>query len=161
MKPVVYVESSIFSYLAARPSRDVLVLALQQFTRDWWTFRASEFQCVASELVLEEISAGDPDAARLRRELLEGVPLLDVSAVAIELAGRLVREARLPAKAGADALHIAVAAVHGVEYLLTWNSKHIANAEFRPRVERSCRFAGYEPPILCTPDQLMGGNDDS
>lgn len=160
MKPVVYIESSIFSYLAARPSRDLLALALQQFTRDWWERRAESFRRVTSELVVREVSAGNPGAARLRLVLLEGIPLLDVSPAAIELAARLARESGLPSKAAADALHIAVAAVHGVEYLLTWNSKHIANAEFRPRVERSCRAAGFEPPVLCTPDQLMGDEDD-
>lgn len=156
MKPTVYLESSIISYLTARPSRDVMTLALQQFTLDWWTTRRHEFQLVASELVVKEVAAGDPAAARLRLDLLKGIPLVDISETAIRLAEVLVREARLPERAGADSLHIATAACHGIEYLLTWNSKHIANAEYRPRVERSCRKAGYEPPVLCTPDELMG-----
>jgi len=156
VKPAVYLESSIISYIAGRPSRDVITLALQQLTLDWWTTRRQEFRLVASELVIKEVGAGDPSVARLRLALLQDIPLLDVSEEAIRLSIALVREAGLPAKAGADALHIATAACHGVEYLLTWNSKHIANAEYRPRVERSCRTAGYEPPILCTPDELMG-----
>jgi len=159
MQPVVYLESSIVSYLAGRPSRDVITLALQQLTLSGWTTRRHEFRLVASELVLKEVAAGDPGAARVRLGLLEGVPLLDVSEDAVRLAATLVREAGLPPKAGVDALHIATAACHGVEFLLTWNSKHIANAEYRPRVERSCRKAGYEPPVLCTPDELMGGGD--
>jgi predicted nucleic acid-binding protein len=159
MKPAVYLESSIISYLAGRPSRDVITLALQQLTLDWWTTRRHEFGLVASELVIKEVAAGDPDVARRRLELLKGIPLLDISEAAIQLAEILVRDAGLPKKAGADALHIATAACHGVQYLLTWNSKHIANAEHRPRVERSCRNAGYEPPVLCTPDELMGGED--
>lgn len=159
MKPTVYLESSIISYLTGRPSRDVITLALQQFTLDWWAARRHDFGLVASELVVREVAAGDPEIARKRLELLKGIPLLDVSEAAVRLAEILVREAGLPRKAGADALHIATAACHGVEYLLTWNSKHIANAEIRPRVERICRKAGYEPPVLCTPDELMGEDD--
>jgi hypothetical protein len=89
--------------------------------------------------------------------VLEGVPQLEIRADAVELSRALLQRGPLPSKASADALHIAIAAVPGVEYLLTWNCKHIANAEMRPLIERGCRARGYEPPVLCTPEELMGG----
>src|SRR5436305_13383480 len=113
-QPTVYLESSIISYLTGRPSRDVMTLALQQFTLDWWNTRRHSFRLVASELVVKEVAAGDPAAARLRLDLLRDIPLVDISEAAIRLAGILVREAGLPERAGADALHIATAACHGV-----------------------------------------------
>lgn len=152
----VYLETSIISYLAARPSRDLITAARQQLTNEWWTHRRSAFEPCISELVVAEAAAGDPDAADRRAELLRGLPLLSISEEATALARNLLQSAGLPPRAGADALHIAVAACHGIDYLLTWNSTHIANAELRPKVERACRDYGYEPPVLCTPDELMG-----
>ena len=152
----VYLETSIISYLAARPSRDLITAARQQLTHEWWTRRRSAFEPCISELVAAEAAGGDPEAAGRRAELLRGLPLLNISEEATTLARNLLQAAGLPARAGADALHIALAACHGIDYLLTWNSTHIANAELRPRVERACRDCGYEPPVLCTPDELMG-----
>jgi predicted nucleic acid-binding protein len=152
----VYLETSIISYLAARPSRDLVTAARQQLTYDWWMQRRSAFELCISELVVAEAAAGDPDAAERRTRLLRDLPLLNISEEATDLARNLVQVARLPPRAGADALHIALAAVHGIDYLLTWNSAHIANAELRPKLERACRDNGYEPPVLCTPDELMG-----
>lgn len=157
MQPSVYVESSIISYLAARPSRDVITLALQALTHEWWEVQRRNFRLVTSQVALDEIRAGDPEAATRREAWLEGIPLVDVSPEAIELGQRLVELVPLPARAGVDALHVATAACHGIEFLLTWNSRHIANAALRPRVEKTCREAGYEPPVLCTPDELMEG----
>ena len=109
-----------------------------------------------SELVLEEAAAGDPDAAERRLAIADALPLINVTERALALAPELQAFARLPARAGADALHIALAAVHGIDYLLTWNLRHIANAELRPHLDHACRARGYRPPILCTPDELMG-----
>lgn len=156
MPPRVYIETSVISYLAARPSRDLITAARQQITHEWWRRRRPQFEVVVSQLVLTEARAGDPEAAARRATVLSDLPLLDVSPAAVVLARRLVEEARLPLQAAADALHIATAACHGVDYLLTWNAAHIANAERRPRVERTCRAHGYEPPVLCTPDELIG-----
>lgn len=156
MSQRVYLETSIISYLAARPSRDLITAARQQLTREWWTHRRFVFEPCISELVVEEAAAGDPGAAERRTELLQGLPLLNISEEATALAWSLLQAAGLPSRAGADALHIALAACHGIDYLLTWNSTHIANAELRPKVERACRDCGYEPPVLCTPDELMG-----
>ena len=105
---------------------------------------------------MDEARAGDPEAAERRRALLTGVPLLDVTPEVAELAAALIARVPLPPRAGGDAAHIAVAACHGIDFLLTWNSTHIANAELRPRVEHVCRESGYRPPVLCTPDELMG-----
>ena len=157
MEPTVYIETSIVSYLAAQPSRDLIVAAHQQITHAWWIRRRSTFEVFISQLVIDEATAGDPDAAERRRSLLTGLPQLDVNASAVVLAKSLVQSVPLPPRAGADALHIAVAAVHGIDYLLTWNCAHIANAELRPAVERVCRRQGYAAPVLCTPDELMGG----
>jgi hypothetical protein len=109
-----------------------------------------------SEIVVVEAAAGDADAARRRAQWMEGIPSLRITDEATALGRQLVQAARLPDRAAVDALHISLAACHGMHYLLTWNSTHIANAEFRPRVEKACRDNGYEPPVLCKPDELMG-----
>jgi hypothetical protein len=152
----VYLETSIISYLAAYPSRDLITAARQQLTHEWWTRRRSAFEVYISELVITEAAAGDADAARRRAQWIEDLPSLSILDEAIALARQLVQAARFPDRAAVDALHIALAACHGMDYLLTWNSTHIANAEFRPKVEKCCRDNGYEPPVLCTPDELMG-----
>lgn len=156
MPPRVYVETSVISYLEARPSRDLITAARQQLTHGWWLRRRPQFEVFVSQLVLDEARAGDPEAAARRTDRLAGVPLLDITPAAVGLARRLLEAVGLPPQAAADALHIATAASHGMDYLLTWNSAHIANAEYRPRVERTCRAHGYESPVLCTPDELMG-----
>ncbi len=152
----VYVETSIISYLAARPSRDLIVAARQQMTHTWWRDRQPVFDLYVSQVVLDEARGGDPEAAQRRVALLAGLPVLDIALEVAELAAALIVRVPLPLRVGADAAHIAVAAYHGMDFLLTWNSAHIANAELRPRVEQVCRESGYRPPVLCTPDELMG-----
>ncbi|HAM59572.1 MAG TPA: DNA-binding protein [Candidatus Rokubacteria bacterium] len=156
MRSAVYVETSIISYLAARPSRDLIVAARQQVTHTWWRDRRPLFDLYVSQVVLDEVRAGDPEAAERRVALLAGLPVLDITPEVAEVAAALIARVPLPPRAGADAAHIAVAAYHGIDFLLTWNSAHIANAELRPRVEQVCRESGYRPPGLCTPDELMG-----
>jgi predicted nucleic acid-binding protein len=156
MAALVYLETSVISYLTALPSRDVIVAGRQQLTHEWWLRRRGTFEVVVSELVHLECADGDPVAAARRASFLAELRSLDTTPEAEVLATALLQGAALPAKARADALHIAIAATQGVSYLLTWNSAHIANAEKRPVVEFVCRRAGYEPPILCTPDELMG-----
>jgi hypothetical protein len=160
MAALVYLETSVVSYLTAWPSRDLIVAGRQQLTHEWWNRRRSSFEVVVSELVHLECADGDPGAATRRADFLAALRSLEITVAAETLALALLEGAALPAKARADALHIAIAATQGVSYLLTWNSAHIANAEKRPRVEAICRLAGYEPPILCTPDELMGENTD-
>ncbi len=155
MKPSVYIETTIISYLAARPSRDVIVAGQQQTTRMWWDDRSSQFDLVTSELVLREAAVGDAGAAARRAALLIGMRTLASTAEAESLATLLLARVRLPRKAALDAGHVAVAAVHGVDFLVTWNCTHIANAVLRPRIESTCREAGYMPPTICTPFELM------
>ena len=156
--PSLYLENSVLSYLAARPARDLVTAARQQVTRDWWASRRFRFTLYVSQVVLDEAARGDPTAAARRLAYVADVPLLDVTDAATDLARRLEALAAFPAKADIDALHVAVATVHGMDYLLTWNLRHIANAEQRPLIEEGCRSAGYRAPVICTPDELMGGS---
>lgn len=156
MKAKVYLETSVVSYLASRPSRDLIVAAHQALTLEWWEARRHDFELVASIYVIEECAQGDADAAKRRLGLIEGVAILPVSEQAEALAAALLVGSALPWNARLDALHIACAALNGIDYLLTWNCKHIANFERLPAVERICRENGYEPPRICTPAELMG-----
>lgn len=153
MRPKAYIETSIVSYLTARQSRDLVLAAHQQVTRDWWASRAS-FELFASQFVLDEAAAGDGDAAARRLAALTEAAALEVTEDAIVLAEALIAGGGLPAQARVDALHVAMAAVHGMDYLLTWNCRHIANATLRGKIESLCREAGFEPPIICTPLEL-------
>ena len=160
MKPRVYIETTVISYLTARPARDVVIAGHQQSTRDWWATASERFELVISELVREEAGAGDPDAVRARLTLLTSLALLDATTEAQELAEKLVSASAVPEAAMQDAAHIAIAAANGIEYLVTWNFRHIANAVTRPQIESVCRQAGFESPVICTPEELMENIDD-
>jgi predicted nucleic acid-binding protein len=155
-RAAVYIETSIVSYLTARPSRDLLVAAHQQLTVTWWDEQRTRYELFTSQVVLAEARAGDPNAAQRRLAVLERLPLLDVTDAAIALATLLIARQALPAQAAQDALHLAITCVHGIQYLLTWNCTHLANARLRSRIEQVCREAGYIPPIICTPEELEG-----
>jgi predicted nucleic acid-binding protein len=155
MPGTVYVETSVVSYLTARPSGNIVTGAHQQLTREWWNTRRRNFTLYTSQLVLQEAAGGDPQMAQERLTLLEDLPALDISDEASALARALLSAGAPPATAPEDALHIAIAVVNGLEYLLTWNCRHIANAAMRKTIERVCRAAGYEPTILCTPEELL------
>lgn len=154
MKPKAYIETTVVSYLTALPSRDLLLAAHQQVTRDWWSTRDT-FEMFVSQFVMDEASAGNADAADFRVAVLRDLVLLDLTPDATLLAAELVRGKGVPEKAKIDALHIAVASVHGMDYLVTWNCTHIANATMRGRIEAICRGAGFDPPIICTPLELV------
>jgi hypothetical protein len=156
----VYIETSVVSYLASRPSRDLIVAGRQQLTHAWWEVRRPVFDLVISQVVLDEARAGDPAAAERRLAFIANLPLLDLTTETAELAVTLITRVPLPTQAAADAAHIAVAAYHGVDFLKTWNVAHIANATLRRRVEDVCREMGYGAPILCTPDELMEDADE-
>ena len=153
MKPRAYIETSIVSYLTAWQSRDLVLAAHQQVTRDWWASRG-DFELFASQFVLDEAAAGDEGASASRLTALADVAVLEVTEDTIVLAGRLIAGGGLPSQARVDALHVAMAAVHGMDYLLTWNCRHIANATLRGKIEELCREAGFEPPTICTPLEL-------
>ena len=157
----VYVETTIPSYLTAWPSRDLIIAGHQQLTKEWWRTRRSEFELYISQFVLDEVGAGDAEAAKERLAILNPLPLLDVSDAVLELAAAILQEGVIPAKAARDAAHIAISAVHGIDFLLTWNCAHIANAQIVKRVQAICTRHGFPCPLICTPEQLMGGQDDS
>jgi hypothetical protein len=161
MKPSVYLETTIVSYLTAWPSRDLVIAASQQTTRQWWSDRKDDFEVYVSQTVVEEASGGDPEAAQRRLEVLKGIPHLATTAEVSLLAKAILQDVPLPSRAHTDALHIALAAVHGMNYLVTWNCAHIANATLRLRIEAVCRAAGYEPPIICTPQELLEDDDEN
>ncbi len=153
-KQTVYLETSVISYATSRASGDVVVTARQQITREWLVRGGQAYDLFVSQLVVREASLGDQAAARERMALLKDIPSLAVSDAVGDLAERLVERGAVPRRAAEDAIHIAVAAVHGMDFLLTWNCKHIANAIMRGTIEKVCREAGYEPPVICTPEEL-------
>ena len=157
MLPQIYVETSIISYLTGRVTRNLVVTAHQQVTRTWWNLQRHGYELFVSQLVLQEAGAGNPSMAKQRLDSLRDISVLGITQEAVRLAEGLMQVKSLPTKARVDALHIGTAAVHGMEYLLTWNCKHIANARMRSRIEGVCRDSGYEPPIMCTPEELTEG----
>lgn len=155
MKPTVYLETTIPSYLASRPSRDLITAAHQQITHTWWLDHRQKFEMFISQTVLDEASAGDRGVAQRRLALLDGLAHLDVSDECLALGQTLVGRGRIPRSAAADALHVAVATVHRMDYLLTWNCAHIANARLRPMIQYACKEFGCQAPVICTPEQLL------
>lgn len=154
MKAKVYIETSVVSYLTARPNNDIRSMANQNITLEWWETQRDKYELVVSEFVLAEAGLGHPVVAKLRLAALQGIAELRVTE-SVRLLGReLISRNALPAKAEIDAFHVAIAAVNGIEYLLTWNCTHIANAHTRPKIEATCRAMGYEPPVICTPLEL-------
>jgi len=155
VKPRVYLETSVVSYLVGRLSRDVVVLGNQELTREWWENRRAEYDLFISEVVIGEATIGDAELARQRIAICEALPVLALTNEAERLAPLLLRAAAMAPNAETDALHIAVAAVQGMDYLLSWNCTHIANATIRRAIDRQCRTSGYEPPVICTPQELI------
>ncbi len=156
----VYIETSIPSYLTARPSRDVRTTAWQQLTSQWWEQEKPKYELFTSELVLAEAGAGDPEAAQRRLASLQDIRSLTISDEAKHLAIRLVADGGIPVHAEADALHVATATVHAMDYLLTWNCRHIDNAATKPIVRSICAAAGYTCPEICTPMELLSEEAD-
>jgi len=155
MKRKVCAETSVVSYLTARPSKTIIGPAHQQITLAWWETR-NEYELLVSLAVLRECGAGDPDAAEKRMAVLADVPLLLITEQALHIAESLVGHGILPLKAAEDALHIAVATVSGMDYLLTWNCRHIANPEIQIRIAEQFEQIGLFLPFICTPEELLG-----
>ncbi|HKR64950.1 MAG TPA: type II toxin-antitoxin system VapC family toxin [Thermoanaerobaculia bacterium] len=156
-KSSIYVETSIVSYLVGwLNQRDLAVAHNQQMTREWWSRRRTEFDLYISPVVVDEARKGETSLASQRLEYLAPLPVLEVTPEAKSLSRDLLRLTRIPRNAELDSLHISIAAVTGMNYLLTWNCRHIANAEILPKVYEVCRSAGYEPPFVCTPLELLG-----
>ncbi len=155
MKPRLYLETTIPSYLTAWPSRDLITAAHQQITKDWWRIRRDAFDVFASQFVLDEAAFGDQVAAQLRMAVLQSFPLLELSDEVAMVTSALLKSGIIPVKAAGDASHIAICAVHSIDYLMTWNCRHIANATIIKTVRKVCEEYGFTCPIICTPEELL------
>jgi len=157
MSETVYIETSILGYLTARATKNLILAANIEVTRDWWEFRRSNFKLYISQVVLDEIAQGDSEIAAQRLEILRDFPLLELNQAVRDLAGQFLTRSNLPPKAADDAVHIATATVHDLDYLLTWNCKHIANAQIQRKLAEISHDFGYQLPLICTPYELLGG----
>lgn len=157
----IFIETTIPSLYVSRPSRDLRQLAQQDLTREWWDTRRQQFDLFTSQLVLDEAADGEPAKAAERLQLLDGIPLLDLNELVRTLAKRLVASGILPSVAGRDAFHIAAAGVHRMDFLLTWNCKHIANPFIADRLHSCFSEAGIHLPVICTPEQFFTDDNDS
>lgn len=154
MKPTVYVETSVIGYLTSWSSGDLVVAARQKITRDWWGDASAKYDLIVSELVVREAGTGNPQAVQDRLAVLQSLPRLAITQEAEDLAKALLLQGAVPTTEPEDALHIALAAVNGIEYLVTWNFKHIANATMRLKISAVCVAAGYGPSTICSPEEL-------
>jgi predicted nucleic acid-binding protein len=155
MKPKVYIETTVVSYYTARPNRDVVITGHQQITQEWWKNHLPKFDAAISELVLEEAGKGDPQAANSRLEALAGFAILAPGTDTALIANAMTEKRLIPREYINDALHIAIAATNGIDYLVTWNCKHLANAIIRNGIEGLVESFGYACPVVCTPEELM------
>jgi predicted nucleic acid-binding protein len=152
----VYIETSIVSHASSRPSTDPVVALLQREARDWWQLERPKFELVTSQLVIDEASAGDVSAAQDRLRLLDGVPLVPINSDVHEIAESLISASMIPPNAAADALHVAAAAFAGIQYLLTQNCRHIANAHILPLIYARLKSLGFSGLLICTPAEFLG-----
>jgi hypothetical protein len=159
VKEKVYVETSVVSYLCSRPSRDLVVAAMQQMTREWWETHRRRYDCFVSDVVIEEIGHGDKDAAARRQPATAGLAVLAVNDAVVRLADHLMKQSKLPPDREDDVLHVAIATVHGMDYLLTWNCAHIANPHWLKKFDQIIRKQGYAMPLVCTPQALLEGGE--
>ena len=154
-RPKVYIETTVVSYLVARPSNNVTVSDRQQATLRLWREYFDVFEFVTSDIVLEEVERGNPREAERRITLLDNLRTLPLSPEAVALAHKLIDEGAVPPQFLPDAQHITIAVVHSIEYLVSWNYKHIVNETKRQRITDVCLTAGYQPTTLCTPEALI------
>lgn len=157
----VYVETSIIGYLRQRPSSQIVTAARQLLTHRWWNYERKQYELVISQYVIDEASAGNPTLAVERLELLDGIPLLSHAPEIVTLADEIMSLGVLPEKAQVDALHIATVAHHQIQYLLTWNCKHIANAKILPRIHDLLAKRDIPIPIICTPEELLADDTEN
>lgn len=155
MRPRIYVETSVVSYLTARPSRDLVTAARQALTRDWWERAPDRWDLAISALVIEEAARGDPTAAENRLRALRDLSSLDIGTDARDLAATLVESGIVPASEPEDALHVAIATVSKMDYLVTWNFAHLAGPDAKQRLLDGLRTLGHSPPLLTTPEELL------
>ena len=156
----IYIESTIPSYVVARPARDLIQAARQQLTRDWWDLQREQHELFTSQVVLDEVAFGERAMAQLRLDLLDGVPLLQVTDEVKALARKVLASGLLPATADRDAAHIALASAYEMDILLSWNCRHIANASIQARLRRLADDYCYTLPVICTPEELMENDNE-
>lgn len=152
----IYIETTIPSYLVARPARDLLQAARQQLTRDWWELKRQQHELFTSQVVLDEIAGGETAMAQERIAAMAGITVLLATVEAETFTQRVLNSGLLPSDADRDAAHIALATVHKMDILLSWNCRHIANAAIQSRLRRLAAEAGLTLPLLCTLDELTG-----
>ncbi|MBF0410422.1 MAG: type II toxin-antitoxin system VapC family toxin [Candidatus Riflebacteria bacterium] len=157
MKKRIYLETSFISYLVSeKQTRDMVIEANKQITREWWIKRKNDFELFISEFVIQEAKKGDSNASNKRILLLETLPILAATEEVLQLSEKFLRSKIIPKKAAQDSVHISISTIHGMDYLLTWNCTHIANAEIQKSINKICVTEGFEMPIICTPFELMG-----
>lgn len=152
----IYIESTIPSYVVARPARDLLQAARQQITKDWWDFQRARHELFTSQVVLDEIAVGEREMAQRRLELMAEIAVVELSSAAETFAVQVLQSGLLPPNADGDAAHIALATVHKLDILLTWNCRHIANAAMVGRLRRLAEKQGLILPEIYTPDEFLG-----
>ncbi|MFU8847672.1 MAG: type II toxin-antitoxin system VapC family toxin [Opitutales bacterium] len=156
-RPTVYLETTIPSYLASRPSKDLVLAGEQLLTHEWWERRRTDFVLLVSEYVLDEAQRGDKEAAQRRLDFITSLKELEITQTSIELTQTIISLPFFPVKADVDAAHIALCCVHKVDFLLTWNCRHIANAQILRSLSKVIEQNGYSLPTICTPIELMEG----
>ena len=160
MNESIYIETIIFGHLTARPTDNLIVAANVKITQDWWNDHRRSFTLYASEIVEDEAGKGDPEMASQRLNLLQSLKLLELTEEVFELSQAFLNQSNLPQKASNDALHMALATVYNLDYLLTWNCKHMANAQIQRKLAQISSDLGYILPVICTPYELIGYNPE-
>ncbi len=156
MKETLYIETSVIGYLTARATQNLIIAANMKITQDWWQNYRNNFDIYISQVVLDEVARGESEMAIKRLETVRDFPLLEISELVDGLASEFMNKSNLPPKASDDAIHIAIATIHRLDYLLTWNCKHIANGHIQKKLREICVSLGYTLPIICTPYELIG-----
>lgn len=155
MPESVFIETTIPSYHVARRARDIVHAARQELTIEWWASRRSAYELYTSQPVLDEAARGEETMAVARIELLREIPLLTINEAVTSVAEKLIERGIIPERVADDALHISCAAVHGMDYILTWNCRHIANPHNQRRIRETLSAQGYEVPVICTPEEFL------
>ncbi len=157
MKPLLYLETSVISYLTSQVSKDPILAGRQLVTREWWKAKRKDFDLFISEVVIFEINQGDPKRIKARLDAVKKLQILQINQAANDLVQRIIKDADYPSTAYDDALHISIAIVNQMDFILTWNFRHIANPTFWKSIQKTCNASGYDFPIICTPSELLGG----
>ena len=155
MKESIYLETSVISYYTSRPSRDIIALAHQEITREWWPGALKRFEVFISQAVIDEAGSGDIEAAKKRLEILNDFPCLEINEKVEELAKKYMESLNIPKKSLRDAFHLAISSVHNIDYLVTWNCTHIASGEIIKKLTKLNLLLGVHIPVICTPETLM------